>query len=57
MANWPLTVVTGVVDLNVLEGAGAGVTEDGGVHGYLALGAALTPGSDHPQCPGTHTVD
>ena len=57
MANWPLTVVTGVVDLNVLEGAGAGVTEDGGVHGHLTLGAALTPGSDHPQCPGTHTVD
>ena len=50
-------MVTGVVDLNVLEGAGAGVTKDSGVHGHLALRAALTPGSDHPQGPGAHAVD
>ena len=52
-----VTFVAGVMDLDILESPGTGVTEDSAVHRDMTVGSTLTPGSDHPQCPGTHTVD
>ena len=49
-------MVTGVVDLDVFEGAGTGIAEDGGVHGDVTLGATLAPSSDDPQGLGAHAV-
>ena len=43
--------------LDILVSAGAGVTEDGAVHGNMTVGASLAPGPDDPQCAGRHTVD
>ena len=45
------------MDLDILVCAGTGVPEDGAVHRNMTVGAALTPGSDDPQCAGRHTVD
>ena len=45
------------MDLDILVGAGTGVSEDGAVHGDVTVGAPLAPGSDHPQRAGRHTVD
>ena len=52
-----VTFVAGVVHLDILVSAGARVPEDGAVHRNMTVGAALTPGSDDPQCARRHTVD
>ena len=52
-----LTFSAGVVDLDVLERPRAGVAEDGAIHGHVAVNSSLTPGLDHPECPGRHAVD
>ena len=57
LAGCVVTFITGVVDLYVLEGARAGVSEDGAVHRHVAVNSTLTPGLDHPECPGRHAVD
>ena len=52
-----VTFVAGVVDLYILVCTRAGVPEDGAVHRHVAVNSALTPGLDHPECPGRHAVD
>ena len=52
-----LTFVAGVMDLDILESPGTGVTEDSAVHRDMTVSSTLTPGSDHPQCPRRHAVD
>jgi hypothetical protein len=51
-----LTSLTRVVDLDVLVSTGAGVAEDGRVHGHMAGGAALTAGTDDAQSARAHAV-